>query len=195
MTEVSMTQNIAKYEFGGRQATLEPIEKKKSKNADRPRAATSLGFGPSEPLLDVGASPKSVVTSVGRKLPPLDKSSVRNETNCDFQHVLSQKSVKPEDGPQNTSGQTTLLVEEDDEETREFEALGLRTGEQALEFFGFHGVNSEIKVLFLNRPPPSLNFRPYDLLVVSRKKTGPEYFTMSASGCVFPTHLFFKVLI
>jgi len=65
--------------------------------------------------------------------------------------------------------------------------LGLRTGEDAIEFFGRHQAEPQfrdIKVLFFNRPPPSLNFRPYDLTVCHRTETCAEYFTMSSSGVV-----------
>jgi len=88
----------------------------------------------------------------------------------------SQPSVEFEDS------QKIIQADEDDPDGDNFEALGLHTGEDAIEFFGYNGMTSDVKVLFLNRPPPSVNFRPYDLLVVSRKKTGPEYFTMSAAG-------------
>jgi len=59
-----------------------------------------------------------------------------------------------------------------------------RTGDEAVEFFGRTGEDSEVKVLFLNRAQQHLNFRPYDLKVVDRRKIDPEHFTMSASGVV-----------
>ncbi len=61
---------------------------------------------------------------------------------------------------------------------------GPKTGDEAVEFFGRTGEDSEVKVLFLNRTPTGLNFRPYDLTVVDRTEIDPEHFTMSASGVV-----------
>ena len=58
------------------------------------------------------------------------------------------------------------------------------TGDEAVEFFGRTGEDSEIKVLFLNRAPQQLIFRPYDLVIVDRTEINPEHFTMSASGVV-----------
>ena len=58
------------------------------------------------------------------------------------------------------------------------------TGDEAVEFFGRTGEDSEVKVLFLNRAQPHLDFRPYDLVVVDRTEIEPEHFTMSASGVV-----------
>ena len=65
-----------------------------------------------------------------------------------------------------------------------YEKLGLRTGADVVEYYGHHTSGAEVKVVFLNRPPPSKNFQPYLLNVVSRTATNPEYFTMSASGVV-----------
>lgn len=59
-----------------------------------------------------------------------------------------------------------------------------QTGDEAVEFFGRTGEDSEVKVLFMNRAQQHLNFRPYDLVVVDRTEIDPEHFTMSASGVV-----------
>ena len=58
------------------------------------------------------------------------------------------------------------------------------TGDEAVEFFGRTGEESEVKVLFFNRAQQHLNFRPYDLVVVDRTEIDSEHFTMSASGVV-----------
>ena len=63
-------------------------------------------------------------------------------------------------------------------------ANGPQTGDEAVEFYGRTGEESEVKVLFLNRTPTGLNFRPYDLNVVDRTEIEPEHFTMSSSGVV-----------
>jgi dynein heavy chain len=59
-----------------------------------------------------------------------------------------------------------------------------KTGDEAVEFFGRTGEDSEVKVIFLNRAPQHLIFRPYDLVTVDRTEIDPEHFTMSASGVV-----------
>ena len=58
------------------------------------------------------------------------------------------------------------------------------SGDQAVEFFGRTGEDSEVKVVFLNRANTVPNFRPFDLVVVNRNEIDPEYFTMSSSGVV-----------
>jgi dynein heavy chain len=64
----------------------------------------------------------------------------------------------------------------------------LRTGEDAITFFARHGSNTPLKFVYCNRPEQTDDFRPYDLVIVPRKKVKPEYFTISASGvvCVQP---------
>jgi dynein heavy chain len=67
--------------------------------------------------------------------------------------------------------------------------LGLVTGEHAITFFARNGSQAPVKFFYCNaavkesdsyRP----NFRPYDLIIVSRKEVDSEYFTISASGVV-----------
>ena len=78
----------------------------------------------------------------------------------------------------------TSSKENADENGNEAKSHLPRTGDEAVEFFGRAGEDSETKVLFLNRAHTGLNFRPYDLVVVDRSDIEPEYFTMSSSGVV-----------
>ena len=63
-------------------------------------------------------------------------------------------------------------------------ALHLRTGEDAVNFFAQHGAMSPIKFVHLVRADTGLNFRPYDLVVVNARDCSSEYYTMSPSGLV-----------
>ena len=69
----------------------------------------------------------------------------------------------------------------------EEEATGearLTNGDEAANFFARNGNNTPVKFVYLNRARTGDEFRPYDLAVVSREQTDPEYFTMSACGVV-----------
>ena len=71
-------------------------------------------------------------------------------------------------------------------ETEE-EATGearLTNGDEAANFFARNGNHTPVKFVYLNRARTGDEFRPYDLAVVSREQTDPEYFTMSACGVV-----------
>jgi len=64
-------------------------------------------------------------------------------------------------------------------------SLGLQTGEDAIEFFARHGTHTPVKFVFANRKATGDVYRPYDLVVVPRKKVNPhEYFTISTTGVV-----------
>ena len=60
----------------------------------------------------------------------------------------------------------------------------LKNGDDAANFFARNGNHTPVKFVYLNRARTGDEFRPYDLTVVSREQTDPEYFTMSACGCV-----------
>ena len=60
----------------------------------------------------------------------------------------------------------------------------LKTGDQAANFFARNSSHTPVKFVYLNRARTGDEFRPYDLTVVSRDQTDPEYFTMSACGVV-----------
>lgn len=62
--------------------------------------------------------------------------------------------------------------------------LQLVTGEDAIAFFARHGNNTHVKFVYCNRPEANDEFRPYDMVIVDRKKVKPEYFTISAAGVV-----------
>jgi len=64
------------------------------------------------------------------------------------------------------------------------EQLNLVTGEDAITFFARHGSNTPVKFVYCNRKETGDEFRPYDLVIVDRKKANPEYFTISAAGVV-----------
>ena len=69
----------------------------------------------------------------------------------------------------------------------EEEATGearLTNGDEAANFFARNGNHTPVKFVYLNRARTGDEFRPYDLAVVSREQTDPEYFTMSACGVV-----------
>ena len=65
-------------------------------------------------------------------------------------------------------------------------SLNLQTGEDAIEFFARNGNNTPVKFVYCVRKNTGDVYRPYDLVVVSRKKVGvaPEYFTVSTTGVV-----------
>ena len=60
----------------------------------------------------------------------------------------------------------------------------LTNGDEAANFFARNGNHTPVKFVYLNRARTGDEFRPYDLAVVSREQTDPEYFTMSACGVV-----------
>eukprot|EP01083_Nonionella_stella_P194718 718006_1 len=62
--------------------------------------------------------------------------------------------------------------------------LPFQTGEEAVDFFSSHGNSTPIKFVYANRAKTGDNFRPYDLMIVKRKETNAEFFTISASGVV-----------
>lgn len=64
------------------------------------------------------------------------------------------------------------------------EQLLLMTGEDAITFFARHGNNTPVKFVYCNRAELGDEFRPYDLVVVDRKKVNSEHFTISAAGVV-----------
>ena len=51
-------------------------------------------------------------------------------------------------------------------------------------FFAQHGAQSPIKFVHLVGADMGLDFRPYDLVVVSQQDAGVDYYTMSAAGLV-----------
>jgi dynein heavy chain len=64
-------------------------------------------------------------------------------------------------------------------------ALGLQTGEDAIEYFARQGDAGPCKFVYANRASTNDVYRPYDLVVVSRKKVShEEYFTISTTGVV-----------
>jgi dynein heavy chain len=62
--------------------------------------------------------------------------------------------------------------------------LRLKNGDDAANFFARNGEHTPVKFVYLNRARTGDEFRPYDLAVVSRDETDPEYFTMSACGVI-----------
>jgi len=66
--------------------------------------------------------------------------------------------------------------------------LQLKTGEDAIAFFARYGSTTPVKFVYCNRADRASgardDYRPYDLVVVPRKKVKSEYFTISASGVV-----------
>ena len=60
----------------------------------------------------------------------------------------------------------------------------LTNGDESANFFARNGNHTPVKFVYLNRARTGDEFRPYDLAVVSREQTDPEYFTMSACGVV-----------
>eukprot|EP00762_Andalucia_godoyi_P000667 ANDGO_05392.mRNA.1 hypothetical protein GUITHDRAFT_84409 len=60
----------------------------------------------------------------------------------------------------------------------------LHTGDDAVQYFSNAGKDAVVKFVYLNRANTGDNFRPYDLVVVSKDETDAEHFTMSASGVV-----------
>ena len=63
-------------------------------------------------------------------------------------------------------------------------SLGLQTGEDAIEFFARKGGDTPVKFVYANRKDTGDVYRPYDLVVVSRKEVAAEYFTISTTGVV-----------
>eukprot|EP00760_Papus_ankaliazontas_P005952 PhM_4_TR1281/c1_g1_i2/m.7199/K10408/DNAH; dynein heavy chain, axonemal len=64
------------------------------------------------------------------------------------------------------------------------EIRGLRNAEDTIAFFSKASADTAVKFVYLNRAPPQLRFRPYDLEVVMRGEQSPEHFVVSASGVV-----------
>jgi len=62
--------------------------------------------------------------------------------------------------------------------------LDHKSGEDAIAFFARHGNETPIKFVYCNRVSSPGQYRPYDLVVVSRKQVEPEHFMISASGVV-----------
>ncbi|KAG9392138.1 Dynein heavy chain and region D6 of dynein motor [Carpediemonas membranifera] len=60
----------------------------------------------------------------------------------------------------------------------------LRTGEDAIRYFSQAGDRDPVKFVYLVPAETGKDFRPYDLLVVPKSKTGTDYYTISASGVV-----------
>ena len=60
----------------------------------------------------------------------------------------------------------------------------MKNGDDAANFFARNGNHTPVKFVYLNRARTGDEFRPYDMTVVSREQTDPEYFTMSACGVV-----------
>jgi len=54
----------------------------------------------------------------------------------------------------------------------------------AINFFAQYGSSSPIKFVHLINADKGIDFRPYDLEVISPKNCGTNYFTMSSSGLV-----------
>jgi hypothetical protein len=62
--------------------------------------------------------------------------------------------------------------------------------QDAINFFAQYGSHTPIKFVHLIRAhdDDSVNYRPYDLLVVNPRDCGPDYYTMSAAGEHAHTH-------
>ncbi|EFC50386.1 predicted protein [Naegleria gruberi] len=84
-------------------------------------------------------------------------------------------------GEKQVNTKKILKVAPDDEE----EIAKLKTGDDAVAFFSKAGKSTAVKFVYLNRADSNgVDYRPYDLVVVSKSDTNPEYFTMSSTGVV-----------
>eukprot|EP00741_Cyanophora_paradoxa_P024436 tig00022075_g23593.t1 len=93
---------------------------------------------------------------------------------------MMDRAAPVENGhPATQLGGSVAPGHEDSEESEE-----LKTGNDAIAFFARYGQNSPVKFVYMNRARTGDNFRPYDLIIVSREEVEPEHFTMSASGVV-----------
>jgi len=96
--------------------------------------------------------------------------------NIDFQHLQAftvpgielndEISMKPGRASKGSIPQITPFPEYLRRNTAEvadgenYEKLGLFTGADVVEYYGHHTSGAEVKVVFLNRPPPSKTFNP-----------------------------------
>ncbi|CAD2215824.1 Dynein heavy chain, N-terminal region 2/Hydrolytic ATP binding site of dynein motor region/AAA domain (dynein-related subfamily), putative [Angomonas deanei] len=60
----------------------------------------------------------------------------------------------------------------------------LKTAEDVIAFFSANGSESSVKYVLLNKAPRTLEFRPYDLVVVPTGHEESEHYIMSATGAV-----------
>nr|CAG4714465.1 unnamed protein product [Naegleria fowleri] len=84
-------------------------------------------------------------------------------------------------GEKQSNTKKIQKVAPDDEE----EISKLKTGDDAVAFFSKAGKSTAVKFVYLNRADSNgVDYRPYDLVVVPKSDTNPEYFTMSSTGVV-----------
>eukprot|EP00899_Mesostigma_viride_P020786 jgi/Mesvir1/28709/Mv19680-RA.1 len=102
--------------------------------------------------------------------------------------LLSPKSGLTPRSPQYKSAQLLMegIVGADEipggEENLLRELDNIHTGDDAVEFYARHGQESGVKFFYCNKADTGLDFRPYDLVVVSREEANPDYYTISSSG-------------
>eukprot|EP00958_Prasinococcus_capsulatus_P026259 scaffold4735_cov403-Prasinococcus_capsulatus_cf.AAC.3 len=59
---------------------------------------------------------------------------------------------------------------------------GIETDNDVVEFFSRHGQDGEVKFFYCMRSLSDVSFKPYELVVASRRVSSGEHFTVSASG-------------
>eukprot|EP00854_Cymbomonas_tetramitiformis_P002484 gene2484-3228_t len=131
----------------------------------------------------------------GFELTPKNKKNSRSASNIPALPSLKTSpptgvdgltgTKRKQDGPSPLDDEYEDDEEMEDEEGEEFDLLSyIKTGDDVVEFYARNGKESEVKFFYCNRADTGIQFRPYDLEVVSREEAGPEYFTLSASGVV-----------